>query len=247
MIYLIIYTVKSGDTLTSIAQNYNITPESLVQINGIPNANNLVVGQNIVIPSISNNILGDIAVNGYCYTYIDKTLLYEALPFLTYLTIFTYGFTEDGELIVPDDTKLIQIAKNYGVAPIMLISTLTESGTFSSELASNMFNNINAQNTLINNILENVKAKNYYGVDIDFEFVPANDKDAFVNFIKKLKETLNAEGFKLFISLAPKTSATQSGLLYESHDYNQLGKNADKAILMTYEWGYTYAYIRYIL
>ena len=44
----------------------------------------------------------------------------------------------------------------------------------------------------------------------------------------------------IFTSLAPKTSAAQSGLLYEGHDYGRIGPTSDYVLLMTYEWGYTY-------
>lgn len=54
----------------------------------------------------------------------------RTLPYLTFLTIFTYGFTDEGVLIEPDDTELIKIARDYGVAPVMLISTLTEQELF---------------------------------------------------------------------------------------------------------------------
>ena len=42
------------------------------------------------------------------------------------------------------------------------------------------------------------------------------------------------------VALAPKTSADQTGLLYEGKDYPALGAAADYVLLMTYEWGYTY-------
>ena len=41
-------------------------------------------------------------------------------------------------------------------------------------------------------------------------------------------------------ALAPKTSPDQKGLLYEGIDYRLLGEAADRVMLMTYEWGYTY-------
>ena len=41
-------------------------------------------------------------------------------------------------------------------------------------------------------------------------------------------------------AVAPKTSDTQSGVLYEGHDYAAIGKAVDQVLLMTYEWGYTY-------
>ena len=46
---MIFHEVKSGETLTSIARNYNTTVASLILYNGIPNPDNLAVGQCIVI------------------------------------------------------------------------------------------------------------------------------------------------------------------------------------------------------
>src|SRR5690625_4946884 len=40
-------------------------------------------------------------------------------------------------------------------------------------------------------------------------------------------------------ALAPKTSATQKGIVYEAHDYAAHGEIADFVVLMTYEWGYS--------
>src|SRR5690625_1698809 len=40
-------------------------------------------------------------------------------------------------------------------------------------------------------------------------------------------------------ALAPKTSATQKGIVYEAHDYHAHGEIADFVVLMTYEWGYS--------
>ncbi len=47
----VIYTVKSGDTLSAIAKKYKTTVSKLVKLNGIKNANLITVGQKIKIPS----------------------------------------------------------------------------------------------------------------------------------------------------------------------------------------------------
>jgi spore germination protein len=51
---------------------------------------------------------------------------------------------------------------------------------------------------------------------------------------------LENEGLTLLVSLAPKVSREQRGLLYEGHDYPALANPTDLVLLMTYEWGYTY-------
>ena len=46
---MVIYVVKKGDTIYSIAEEYNITVSKLIRDNGLNNPNDLVIGQTIVI------------------------------------------------------------------------------------------------------------------------------------------------------------------------------------------------------
>ncbi|WP_317366322.1 glycosyl hydrolase family 18 protein [uncultured Tyzzerella sp.] len=236
---MIIYVVKKGDTFTSIANLYNTTPEFIATQNGFSINDTLVIGQSLVIPQYTEK-LGKIATNGYLYTNIDEDILKNTLPYLTFATIFTYGFKENGDLVYADDEKVLEIIKSYNVKPIMLISTLTEEGKFSNELSNKILNDINSQNVLIDNILKNIKEKGYFGLDIDFEYIFPEDKDSYVAFIDNITTKLNKEGYPVIVSLAPKTSSTQPGLLYEAHDYKSIGNIANAVLLMTYEWGYTY-------
>ena len=235
------YTVREGDTLASIAASFGTTTRILLRNN--PNLNGVPLiypGQTIVI-SYSQDKEGSMQINGYTYPFINRETFRKTLPYLSYLTVFTYGFTPEGELIIPDDTELVNIAKTYDVAPIMLISTLGEDGLFNNNLSSILFANPQAQNNLIANILNNMRTKGYRGLDIDFEYIYPEEKDAYVAFVQKVASTLRAEGFLTIVSLAPKTSVDQPGLLYEAHDYRRLGEAADAVLLMTYEWGYKYS------
>lgn len=45
-----IHTVVAGDTILTIARQYNVTVNSILQANTIPDPNNLTVGQQLVIP-----------------------------------------------------------------------------------------------------------------------------------------------------------------------------------------------------
>ncbi len=44
------YTIKSGDTLTSIAIRFGTTVDALLQINNISNPNSIVTGQTLELP-----------------------------------------------------------------------------------------------------------------------------------------------------------------------------------------------------
>lgn len=241
---MLIYVIQPGDTIYSIALAYNVSPTFLIETNQLTNPDNLVVGQTIVITNSPNvpqtPAIGTLSINGYAYPYIDESVLRETLPSITSITLFTYGFTYSGNLIPIEDSKIIEIANEYGVQSIMLISTLTSEGTFSNELAHVILNDINLQNQLIDQILQNLQTKGYHGLDVDFEYVFPEDRTAYVNFIRNLTSRLNPAGYPVYVALAPKTSSNQPGLLYEAHDYAALGEVANYVLLMTYEWGYTY-------
>ncbi len=236
------YTVRGGDTLESIAKAYGVSILELWQNNpSLKGRSYIYPGQTLNI-SYETPPLGQIRVNGYAYPYIDRSVLRTTLPYLTYLSIFTYGFRPDGTLIPPTggDEELIGIAKEYGTVPLMMLTSLTEEGTFSNELVASLLADPSLQNTVIENTLNVIRQKGYGGLDVDFEYIPSQFSEAYAEFLTNLRQRLTAEGYVLFTSLAPKTSATQRGLLYEGHDYPAVGAAADYVLLMTYEWGYTY-------
>jgi len=235
-----VYTVRRGDSLYSIAKRFDTTVMALLQNNpAILQANYLYPGQVLII-SFDVPKADLLTINGYAYPYIDQRVLRSALPYLTWLTIFGYGVSETGDLIEIDDEPLIRTAYEYKVAPVMLLSSITESGDFSSQRASSLFRRPDAQNALIDKILHIMRKKGYLGLDLDFEYVFSADAEAYVAFVERVTKQLNANGFFVNVDLAPKTEAAQKGLLYEGHRYAELGAAANTVLLMTYEWGYTY-------
>ncbi len=234
------HTVNEGETVYSIAQQYGISVNRLYRNNPILRGQNIVYpGQTLVI-AFETDRTRKIDVNGYAYPYIDRNLLRTTLPYINFMTPFTYGITQSGSLVDLDDEELIAISNEYGVTPLMHLSTLTEQGNFSNELASLVLNNPEIQDSLTEEIIQNIQTKGYGGLDIDFEFVYPQDALLYGEFIGKLASSLNPLGYEVVAALAPKTSDTQRGLLYEGHNYRAIGDNANAVLLMTYEWGYTY-------
>lgn len=235
-----IYVVQPGDTLTTIAENFGVSVAQLSETNGIAREEPLVVGQTVVITFPTDAPTYTASVYGYAYPFINIPLLRDVLPFNTYLVPFTYGITQTGGLVDLNDEELLALAREYGSAPLMHLSTLTEEGAFDSALADIVLNDPTARANLIENVITTIDEKGYVGLDIDFEYVPARNAQAYADFVAELRAILNAEGKIVIVALAPKTSAAQRGLLYEGHDYALLGAAADYVLLMTYEWGYTY-------
>ena len=229
-----VYTVRPGDTLTAIAAANGLTVRQLLRQNpNLRGEETIYPGQTLVL-RYQGEKRGTLSVNGYAYPFIDKGLLQRELPFLTNLTPFTYGITPQGGLVDLDDASMIAAAKSLGVAPLMHLSTLTQEGGFSNELASLVLNDRRFQDNLVTAIRETLQAKGYRGLDVDFEFVFSQDAGPYAAFIARLRRELAPLGYPVIVALAPKTSATQPGLLYEGHNYRALGQAADQVLLMTY-------------
>lgn len=285
-----IHTVKSGDSIYSIAREYSVPPSRIITDNLLENPGTLVVGQDIIIlfPTITHTVrggetleyitelynttlqnlyrnnpflggmpniypgqvlniayeappLGEISSLGYAYPNIERATLRRTLPYLTYLSVFSYGIRDDGSLIVPPGgvEEVVALAREYGTVPLLVLTSLSENGTFSSELAARVLADPVLSEAVIQNVVETVQRDGYGGVDVDFEYIPSNEAQAYVDFINRMQAALGEE-YPVFVSLAPKYNAEQRGLLYEGHNYNLLGNAADFTLLMTYEWGYTY-------
>ncbi len=236
-----VHTVVAGDSLFSIAQQYNTSVRQLLRNNAALNGKEEIYSGQSIIIDFTDTPTREVIINAYAYPFIEQRLLDETLYYITNLIPFTYGFTEQGNLVELDDRRLISSAQSYGTSSLMHISTLTQDGVFNSFLAQQLLTDEQAQQNLIENIFQNIQNKGYSGLDIDFEFIPVEYKENYVEFVRKATQYLNNYGYEVTVALAPKTSSMQRGLLYESHDYSGLAQAANYAFLMTYEWGYTYS------
>lgn len=233
------YTVQSEDTLFSIARRFGMTMRQLWRNNPILGGGvQLYPGQTLVLSYQQQGNLPT-TVNGYAYPFINMALLRATLPYLTWLTPFTYGITPQGSLVDLDDRELIALTRAQGASPMMHLSTLTAEGGFSNDLAHLVLTDMEVQARLIDAVEQQLQLRGYDGLDVDFEFVFPQDAAPYAAFLSRLHDRLSPQGYLVTAALAPKTSADQPGLLYEGHDYAAIGAAVDRVLLMTYEWGYT--------
>ena len=228
------YILDEGQTLFSISQEYGVPLDELIKANPGLNPLNLRPGDTVMIPVARREKRRPILVNGYAYPSINTNSLNCVLPFLTFLSPFSYKLTPTAELVSPDDSDLIFRAQRSAVMQIMVVTNIFDKG-FSTEVLSVILASEELQERLIGNILSELTGKNYYGVNMDIEYIAPDDRDRYNAFLERLAERLHNEGFIVMSALAPKISADQPGVLYEAHDYAEQGRIADYIIIMTYE------------
>ena len=108
---------------------------------------------------------------GYAYPWVSERVLRGILPYAQALAPFTYGFTEAGELVRPDDEQMRALAKDFGVTTLLHLSTLTEQGSFSAQSAGAVLENDAARAALIQNTVREMRDSGFVGIDVDFEFL----------------------------------------------------------------------------
>ncbi len=239
---MLIYIVKPGDDIDSIASRFGVPTDRVIYVNQLDYPYRLAVGQALLI-TFETIISGrNVISNGFAYPFISPWVLGQTRPFLDELSVFSYGFTTEGELVLPalPTEWMINDALSEGTKPVLTLTPFGPDGQFNNYLIHRVLTDTTARNRLIRNLYEAVLNQGYQGVNIDFEFILAEDRDLFTEFVRDVTYAVNELGYEVTVDLAPKTSADQPGVLYEGKDYPALGAAADRVLVMTYEWGYTY-------
>lgn len=283
-----IYVVEPGDTLTEIATTFNVPVDVLIETNRIPNPENLVVGQTIVIPiwgsyyfveagdtlftiardffvPVSQLIqLNQIAepdtlqVGTRLYipqrprivkdvaTYVDPQItgdrtyreIDQVGDQLTYINIFSYEVNPDGSLTPVADEEALRAAVDNDIFPIMVITNIVE-GQFDQDLITLILADEAIQERMLDEIVAIMEAKGYRGIDFDFEYLGAENREPYNDFLRKAVDRFRPLGYTVSTALAPKYYEEQEGILYEGHDYQAQGEIVDYIFFMTYEWGWS--------
>ncbi|SHO52864.1 LysM peptidoglycan-binding domain-containing protein [Anaerocolumna xylanovorans] len=235
------YIVQEGDSLESIAKNHEMDVMELLRNNPNVSGRELYTGEELVISYIGRKTV-PIKTNGFAYPFIDRSVLRKTLPYLTYLTVYSYEITRKGNLIDIDDSEIIQMAGDYGVAPIMFITAPDEGDNVDTDIAHILISDEQVQNTFIDDTLSILHNKGYYGININTPYIQPQDRQSYVDFIAGITERLNSEGFLVIVTIAPSTFEVSTGIIYKGIDYIGLSQAANNVLYqLTYAWKYPYS------
>lgn len=239
----ILYTVQAGDSLDSIAKQYNVSPMEILRNNPYLSDREYIYTGEIIVIEYQTNKTRAIATSGYIFPYVDTSVLTKTLPFLSYLTIFNYRATGEGEIITnADDTELVQLAISYDVAPMMFVSTITEEGVTNHEVNLKILNNPSIQDRLIEGYLQILKKKGYYGINIYLEEISLDNIDSISVYLKKASEIFHSEGYRIVITITPIKSIDDTDFSFDKLDYSKITEYVDGIIFASYDWARTFGY-----
>lgn len=231
------YTVKEGDNLGDIAKEFQVDLKQLYRNNPYLQDRRYIYPGDLLIVSYEGEPVMDITTMGYVYSFVDLNVLRKNLLYLTYLSVFRYMVVAGGSLVDINDEEIIDLAKAYNVAPIMVVSNVSITGEVDRDITHDIMSSKKAKENLTKDIIGKLKEKGYYGVNIDFTYVQIQDRSLTYEYISSLSQHLKEEGYKLFITLTPQTFELKNS--YREIDYSLIGEISDGVILLSYAWGRT--------
>ncbi|MDF2589777.1 MAG: Peptidoglycan-binding lysin domain protein [Anaerocolumna sp.] len=234
-----VYTVQEGDTLDGIAEKFQVSVFQLLRNNPYLSNRQFIYPGEILVISY-NNTNGNTWITGYTYPFINENTLKMTLPFLTYLLIFNYRVTADGDLVGGDqDIAVIETANAYEVATTLVVTTFSTTGESDLMLAYNILLDQNKQDKIIENLLNILNAKGYNGVNLAFQFINTSNQELYLNYLKKITSSLHQAGYPVFLTLNPGLEYNGSEVTFEKINYTEFSNNSDGILFLAYDWGST--------
>ena len=128
------------------------------------------------------------------------------------------------------------MAKEYGVAPVMLV-TFPSSGNLENDITHKILNNKEIQCRFVNDVLNTLNTKGYYGVNFDMVYVYPEDRKLYLDFAAYFLTMIREQGYKVFNTYGASSFELLTGIAYSELQYANISKYVDFTILLPYEMG----------
>ncbi|MBI5305963.1 MAG: hypothetical protein HY868_27810 [Chloroflexi bacterium] len=150
------------------------------------------------------------------------------------LSAFSYTVERDGSLTANNpvtDAVLVDFARSNGIRVVPTVSSTWDSRNILTMLSTPA---IRAKH--IDAIMQVARSPLIDGVDIDYENLPPESRQAFSEFATALATRLHREGKILSITVPPKIRNDDACVVCRFADYAVLGHTADQIRIMAYEY-----------
>jgi spore germination protein YaaH len=152
----------------------------------------------------------------------NKDILDEISP-------FWYGTDASGRLYGTRNDELVKLAHEHN---ILVIPSIHNIGDYNSVVRVLANPQLRARH--VQNIVDEVLARNYDGIDIDYESLDSSLRASYTAFIVDLAEALHAQGKLLTVAVHAK--ASDWGGLGGYQDWKAIGQHVDRLRIMTYDY-----------
>lgn len=164
--------------------------------------------------------------------------------FFDYVGLFWYLIRKDGAVekypFAVENSEIINFAHSKNIKVLAVIANLPaedEGGSWDPNRVNKVISDSTLRKQHIADLVILTIKNNFDGINIDYEALPASQKENFTVFIKELSTSLHKKGKILGVSLHPKISEGDPEYSNgsEAQDWAKLSRYADHLYLMTYE------------
>ncbi|MBI4429975.1 MAG: hypothetical protein HY562_12755 [Ignavibacteriales bacterium] len=166
---------------------------------------------------------------------IDRVTIVSPEPFIVDASGVIFGELEP---------KLVKLAKEHNVKIMPQVKNMNPArGLFERDWVREIVHNRRVKERVIKSMLEICKRYGLYGIQIDFENVHVDDRDAFSLFCRDAASALKKEGYKISICAVHRAEESAGPNTYTKwmmeewrggYDLKALGEVADFVKIMSY-------------
>ena len=131
-----------------------------------------------------------------------------------------------------DHAAVVKFAHQNSISALLLVNNVLQGS--SDHPIHTVLSSTALRAKAIDNLEAYIKKYDLDGINIDFEMVPAEDKNHLSAFMRELAARLKPQGYIISIDVFPKQDETNDVAI--AYDYSELAKYADKIMLMTYDY-----------
>lgn len=178
-------------------------------------------------------------VMGYTtYYHNNDTSSYNSMnnniKYLDEITTATFTTDSLGNITGNIPYIQLQLAKDSNIKALAMVTN-----SYDKDVARAVLESSSARQTLISNILNQIKANGYDGVNVDFENLYYYDRSYFTTFLSELYTALHSENYLVTAAVPSKTRENVNDNYTGAYDYPSIANYVDQIVIMTYDEHYT--------
>lgn len=147
---------------------------------------------------------------------------------ITFLVPYWFGVTENGTLADQSDAGTLATLRQLGVPVLALLYNF-------AGVIHRLLTTESLRRSLIANILNMLNSKGFLGVNIDFEFVPPQDRPFLTTFMAELYQALKPYGYLVTISVPPELRDDPTHPFSGAFSYPDLARYSDQVYVLAYD------------
>ena len=145
-----------------------------------------------------------------------------------------YYINNNFDLKKTDDKGVIKRAQDKNVKVVPLVFQQD----FNRELMSKILADEDAQENIIDNLIDEARDEDYAGWQFDFEYISSADRDTYTKFVERTGEEFKDANLEFSVAAIPRTTPYDpkaiSKDLTAAYDYEKLAKASDYLVAMAY-------------